>query len=98
MVTSGLLASQLEAFHLQLIDEIHFAFSQSVQQVCKATFASMSLIQALLLGDPTIALRKLLKNEFIVAKSGNGFVEVYPCSPFTKGLLPIAATIPSTLY
>ncbi|MCP4491083.1 MAG: hypothetical protein GY820_27770 [Gammaproteobacteria bacterium] len=93
LVTTDLLAVELQSQLIHTYRDINFIFKQLVKQICRTTQNNLRLIMFNLLNHPTLAIRHILNRNDIEVKAGAGhLLEVYPChslKPTEFRLLPM---------
>lgn len=81
IVTSDYIAAQLQELRSSVLNYAEFTFNTATFNLCKHTESAYSLLRALLLSNPTLAARSLLKNSYIHARAVGPYVQIWPCAP-----------------
>lgn len=88
---SDQLAGQLQALYTELHDELRFFYRHNLHTVCKSLQISNSLLRMMVTTHPTLALRALLNDTYLIASSCHRVVEAWSCSPLKKGEFEVQA-------
>jgi hypothetical protein len=94
-VEEGIIFSGQQSAALQALEEVtrelvQFAFSKAALSICEAENESWKKFSAIAAGNPTLAARAMLQNEFLQARLLTGdILEVWPCTPISKAQISI---------
>jgi hypothetical protein len=80
-VSTGLLAAWTQALAYGERKMMTRAFQQTWLNSCRDMRAAAALLRTYVLSSPVGAIRTLFKDPLLYAKAGNGFVEVWKCTP-----------------
>ena len=68
----------------KLYNYTKLAFSTAAANLCHHAASSFLLMKSLLISDPTLAMRILLKNDYIFARGVGRYIEARRCEPITQ--------------
>lgn len=80
-VSASLLAAWTQGVAYREREMMTRAFRQTWLNSCRDMKATAALLLTFILSSPIGAVRTLLKDPLLYAKAGNGFVEVWKCTP-----------------
>ncbi len=82
-VTSDHLAGALQGIWLTMSEHLRFTFEQAMQVTCNNINMMMKLLYTQILENPTLAMRQLFGNDYLIARAGGEMVEIQPCHEIT---------------
>ncbi len=86
LVTTSLLAVELQSLHLRTHLDMHFMFKQLIKQACHSSQYNLRLVTMNLLNHPIMTVRHILGRHDIQAQAGADYLlEIYPCHPLEQG-------------
>lgn len=93
IVLSPAMAAELTALRMQVRKELDFNFGRALLAVCEAATVSGTQVEQAISGNPTLAARKLLKNNELQAMQVSpGILEVWPCMTLGPELVTVRTT------
>ena len=81
VISADYMASRLQALYVSVTQYSNRVFGLLISKICKNTQFSASILKAAILGNPTLAIRSLFRQEYMHAKAQKNFVQTWPCAP-----------------
>jgi len=77
-------AMQLQAAMTNNAIALRQIFWRTTDAICRSLIGISEIIRATITTNPTMSMRNLLKNQFLYARSGGEYVEIWPCTPIKE--------------
>lgn len=91
VVTGDLLAAELQALTNRIRVQTNQAFRRTLRMICNDMEQTTSFLTAMALAEPTETIRVMMNDPYMMARAGNGFMEVWKCSPVPAKDLQVKA-------